>query len=136
MKKKEVPQDQGINGPWRPICYAVDEKSGEYSPAQSSGWEPANIANGIAWEFIQEDLDRIIKKIREGELSPLAYYMAKNLMDVKTLAKYVNLSSWKVKRHLRPHVFKNLDNAGLERYASVFRITVEELKTLPGSYGV
>lgn len=131
MKKKDVPQDNGINGPWRPICYAIDDASGEYTPAQSSGWEPANIANGIAWEFIQEDLDSIIKKIREGELSPLAYYMAKHLMDVRTLAKYVNLSSWKVKRHLKPHVFRDLDNAVLERYASVFKIGLEEVKILP-----
>jgi hypothetical protein len=131
MKKNEVPQDHGINGPWRPICYAVDEASGEYTPTQSSGWEPANVANGIAWEFIQEDLDRIIKKIRDGELSTLAYHMTKNLMDVKTLAKYVNLSSWKVKRHLKPRVFRGLDEAVLERYASVFKINTEEVKTLP-----
>jgi hypothetical protein len=131
MKKKDVPQDQGINGPWHPICYAVDDESGEYAAAQSSGWEPANIANSVAWEFIQEDLNDTIKKIREGELSPLAYHMAKNLMDVSTLAKYADLSSWKVKRHLKPRVFKGLDNAVLERYASVFRITVEEVKTLP-----
>lgn len=130
MEKKDLPQDRGINGPWKSLCYVTDE-NGEYVRAQSAGWEPTNIANGIAWEFINEDLNKIIEKIRKEELSPLAYHIARCLMDVKVVARYTGFSSWTVKRHLKPHVFKTLDKATLDRYASIFKITSEELKVLP-----
>jgi hypothetical protein len=130
MEKKNIPQDRGINGPWKTLCYVTDE-NGEYVSSQSAGWEPVNIANGIAWEFIHEDLNNIIEKIKEEKLSPLAYHIARSLMDVKTVARYAGFSSWTVKRHLKPHVFKALDKATLDRYASIFKITSEELKVLP-----
>jgi hypothetical protein len=130
MEKKDVPQDNGILGNWHVICYATDEK-GEYVRSQSAGWEPTNIANGIAWEFIQEKLAGVLKKVKTGLLSPLAYHMNKNLMDVKMLSQYAGFSSWKVKRHLKPHVFNSLDDVVLQRYAAVFNMTTEQLKEVP-----
>ena len=130
MKEKDVPQDHGITESWHYLFYTTDE-NGEYVPSQSAGWEPTNIANSIAWEFIHEELKNIIERIRKGELSPLAYYMTKSLMDVKMVAKYAGFSSWKVKRHLKPRVFKTLDKSILDRYATIFKITPEEMRALP-----
>ena len=130
MKKKDVPQDHGIFGQWHAICYVTDE-NGEYVRSQSVGWEPTNIANGIAWEFINEELAEVLKKVKKGLLSPLAYHMNKNLMDVKMLSQYAGFSSWKVKRHLKPRVFNSLDDAVLQRYAAVFNMTTEQLKEAP-----
>ena len=130
MKKKDVPQDHGIFGEWHAICYVTDE-NGEYVRATSSGWEPTNVANGIAWEFINEGLAEVAERIRRAELSPLVYYMKKNLMDVKMLSRYTGFAVWRVKRHLKPGVFKNLDDATLQRYASVFNITPEQMRDIP-----
>ena len=130
MEKKDVPQDHGIFGQWHAICYVTDE-NGEYVRTQSAGWEPTNIANGIAWEFINEELAEVLKKVKKGLLSPLAYHMNKNLMDVKMLSQYAAFSSWKVKRHLKPRVFNSLDDAVLQRYAAVFNMTTEQLKEVP-----
>jgi len=130
MKKQDVPQDHGVFGQWHGICYVTDE-NGKYVTTQSSGWEPTNVANGIAWEFIQEEIDGIAEKVKKGELSPLAYHMAKNLMDVKMLAQYSGISSWKVKRHFRPRVFNKLTQRILEHYAVVFKITIEQLRNVP-----
>jgi hypothetical protein len=130
MEKKDVPQDKGILGNWHVVCYATDEK-GEYVRSQSAGWEPTNIANGIAWEFIREEIANVLEKVKKGELSPLAYHMKKNLMDVKMLSQYAGFSSWKVKRHLKPSVFDGLDYAVLQRYAAVFNMTTEQLKEVP-----
>ena len=130
MEKKDVPQDHGIFGQWHAICYVTDE-NGEYVRSQSAGWEPTNIANGIAWEFINEELAEVLKKVKKGLLSPLAYHMNKNLMDVKMLSQYAGFSSWKVKRHLKPRVFNSLDDAVLQRYAAVFNMTIEQLKEVP-----
>lgn len=130
MEKKDVPQDHGIFGQWHAICYVTDE-NGEYVRTQSAGWEPTNIANGIAWEFINEELAEVLKKVKKGLLSPLAYHMNKNLMDVKMLSQYAGFSSWKVKRHLKPRVFNSLDDVVLQRYAAVFNMTIEQLKEVP-----
>ncbi len=130
MEEKDVPQDKGILGHVRVVCYATDE-NGSYVKTQSDGWEPTNIANNIAWEFINEELASIQEKVRKKELSPLAYYMNKNLMDVKLLSQYTGFGVWRVKRHLKPHVFNALDNKALQRYASVFNMTVEQLKEVP-----
>lgn len=130
MEKKDVPQDSGIYGQWHGICYVTDE-NGEYVRSTSSGWEPLNIANGIAWEFINEDLAGVLKKVKKGELSPLAYHMNKNMMDPKVLAQYVGLARWRVKRHLKPRGFDGLKDEELERYAAVFNMTAEDLKRVP-----
>lgn len=130
MKKKDVPQDYGIFGEWHAICYVTDEK-GEYVRTTSSGWEPTNIANGIAWEEIKKELADVVEKIKRHELSPLAYHMKKNLMDVKMLAQYTGIAAWKVKRHLRYRAFKDLDDAALQNYADIFSITPEQLRDVP-----
>jgi hypothetical protein len=130
MEKKDVPQDAGIYGQWHGISYAVDE-NGKYMLARSAGWEPANLANKQAWEVLEEEIREIIRNVKEERMSPLAYHMARNLMDVKMLAQYAGLPRWRVKRHLKPHVFNRLDPALLEVYAKVLRITVEELRKVP-----
>jgi hypothetical protein len=130
MEKKDVPQDHGIYGQWHGICYVTDEK-GEYVRSKSSGWEPLNIANGIAWEFINEDLAGVLERVKKGELSPLAYHMNKHMMDAKVLAQYAGFTRWRVKRHLKPHEFDKLDDETLKCYASVFNITIEQLKETP-----
>lgn len=130
MKKKDVPQDDGLYGGWHGICYATDEV-GNYVAEKSAGWEPVNIANSQAWEQIEEKLAGVLDKVRSGELSPLAYYMEKNLMDVSILAGYVGLSRWRVKRHLRGSVFKRLNYGLLTRYAQVFGLTSQELTEVP-----
>jgi hypothetical protein len=130
MEKKDVPQDQGILGHIRVVCYATDE-NGEYAKFQSAGWEPTNIANGIAWEFLNEELAEILEKVKKKELSPLAYHMNKNLMDVKLFSQYTGFAVWRIKRYLKPRAFNKLDNKALQRCASVFNMTVEQLKEVP-----
>jgi hypothetical protein len=127
MNKKEVPQDNGVLDHWHNIQYAVDE-NGKYTLVPSSGWEPVNIANDQAWGTNGEGLSKVIEKVSAGELSPLAYHMEKGLMDIALLAKYVRLSRWRVKRHLRPDVFCRLPLTVLERYAKLFNISIEELQ--------
>ncbi len=127
MEKDKVPQDEGITGGiTREVQYAVD-KDGKYVKTFSKGWEPKNIVNELAWEDIQELVDEADEKIKAGKASPIMHYMAKNQMNVTLLADYVELSKWKVKKHLKPKGFKNLKPEQLENYAKVFNISVGEL---------
>jgi ribosomal protein RSM22 (predicted rRNA methylase) len=131
MKIDDVPQDRGmISDDRREICYAVDEDD-LYVLAQSAGWEVKNIANDQAWDIIRQQVDDTLKKIEAGELSPLAFHMVKNQMNVSLLAKYVRINRWRVKRHLKPEVYTRLKPSVLKKYAYVFEISVEQLSEIP-----
>ncbi|MCD4715810.1 MAG: hypothetical protein K8R45_03600 [Desulfobacterales bacterium] len=132
MKVNEVPQNKGmITDDLREICYAVDE-NGSYILAKSAGWEPKNIANDQAWSLIEEEISQTVKKIKAGKLSPLAFHMAKNQMNVSLLSKYVGFNRLRVKLHLKPSVFRKLKPSILKRYGRIFDIEVEELLKIPG----
>ena len=133
MKVDDVPQDRGMMGDNEDVyevCYAIGE-NGQYELIPSAGWEPKNIANEQAWEVIHKQVEDSLEKIEAGQLSPLAYHMAKNQMNVGLLSKYVGIGRWRVKRHLKPAVFKQLNPAVLKRYAEVFGLSVDQLCVVP-----
>jgi hypothetical protein len=127
MNKNEVPQDEGLSeGLFEDICYALDE-NGNYTIVPSKGWQPKTDAMMQAWEVINEKVEQVRQRVLSGELSPIAYYMEKNLMDPKLLADYSGLPKRKVKKHLKPDHFNKLDHQILIRYAETFGISVEML---------
>ena len=131
MKIKDVPQDPGILDDYgREVCYAVDQ-NGKYSLARSIGWDPKNVANKQAWQVIEKKINKAREDIRDGKLSPIGFYMACHQMDIKLLAQYMGLYCWQVRRHLKPAVFKKLKPGVLEKYAALFNVSVDGLKTLP-----
>ncbi len=136
MKKKEVPQDdEGLmEGKMKDLCYAIDEK-GKYVQVFSTGWEPKNAAMKQAWDEIEEKVEQTRQKVLEGKVSPIAYYMEKNIMNVSILAQYLELPKRKVRKHMKPEVFRKLEKNIIEKYAETFRITVDELYTInkPGN---
>jgi len=130
MLKNEVPQDKELFGDEREVSYAVDE-NGRYILAQSDGWEPANIANIQAWEVIRNEITEVLTKVRAGELSPLAYYMARYQMDAKLLSGYAGLFCWQVRRHMKPEPFSQLKASQLARYATIFKTSTDNLTRIP-----
>jgi len=131
MEKKDIPMDGSTFGGFSPTRYYVSNENGDIELVLSSGWEPVNIVNDDFWESINEDIAGVLERVKKGELSPLAYHMYKYLMDAKVLAQYVGLPRWRVKQHLKPRVFNSLDDETLKRYASFFKITVEQLRGTP-----
>lgn len=133
MDKQNIPQDDKILDGKRVACYVVEE-DGKYVIGKSAGWDAVNIANIQAWEHIYEKIDQVTKEITAGKKSVLAFYMEKDQMDVSLLAKYIKLPKWRIRRHLKPSVFHRLKPALLERYASVFRMSVDEFLQPPKVY--
>lgn len=130
MKANEVPQDKRDfkeGDKIHKLMYAVDN-DGKYTGITSAGWEAENIATKQAWDAVDEELAETAEKVKHGELSPIVYYMQKNLMEVSLLAKYVGKWQWQVKRHFKPSAFNSLSPAVLAKYAAVFNISVDELK--------
>lgn len=130
MKKDQVPQHKAnlSKEGLKELCYATDEK-GDYTTELSTGWEPKSIALEESMELIKERVAEAKEGVRNGVLSPVAYYMELNKMDVGILASYVGYAKWRVKRHLRAKVFNRLKESTLNKYAEVFNISVEQLKS-------
>lgn len=129
MRKEEVPQDPGIADGLQEVTYAVDD-SGHYVLVPSAGWEPKNISNYQAWGVIGEQIESARQQVINNEASPLAYHMARSQMNVALLAQYMGIMRWRVKRHLKPKIFKKLGSNLLSRYADLLKITVEQLQDI------
>ena len=117
----------------REICYAVDPE-GKYKLSSSAGWDAKNIVNDQAWDAIIRETASVHRRVLNGELSPIAYYQAKNQMDLGLLAQYVSLSRWRVWRHRRNSVFLKLPDRILVKYCEVFGLTLNELRTVPEKF--
>jgi len=133
MKKSEVPQDKSnissVN--MRELCYATDD-NGNYTTELSSGWEPKTIALSNAIEDIKERTEAARQQVINGELSPIVYFMELSKMDLGILAGYTGIWQWRIKRHFKPKVFAGLSDKVLQKYATAFLITAEELKNFKG----
>ena len=131
MKVQEVPQDSKFytNTAVRDMSYAVDD-DGNYTMVVSEGWEVKNDALDMTLDIVHEKCEEVRKQVLAGELSPLAYHLEKNIMEIGLLAKYTGISKRTIKKHLMPENFKELDDSILQQYAETLRITIEELKTI------
>jgi len=131
MRIEEVPQDPKFfkNTIVRDLTYVVDD-DGNYTSVISEGWEVKNDALDVTWDAIHEKCEEVREKVLEGKLSPLAYHLEKNIMDVCLFARYTGQTKRKVKKHLKHDEFKKLGDSVLHKYAEVLRISVEELKTV------
>ncbi len=130
MKKDEVPQDKALFGEFHEVAYAIDEE-GNYVAAKSKGWDPKIVALSQYWKMVEEDVQDALRQIREGDRSNILYFMVLSQMDIGLLASYVGLSKWRVKRHLKKKHFEKLSPEVLQRYAEIFEVSMEVLKSLP-----
>ncbi len=129
MKKAELPQDPGsLNKYTKEVCYVVDE-TGNYTTGLSSGWDIKISALDVTWSDIDNKTSDAMQKVKSGEVSPLFYYMQLRVMDLEIMAAYTGFWQWQIKRHFKPSVFKNLSDKKLQKYASLFEISLEELKS-------
>jgi len=130
MKKDEVPQDLGSLGKiTKEVCYATDA-SGKYTTELSNGWEVKTNALDVTWDDINQKIAAAKQKVLNNEASPILFFMEKNIMNTGILSSYTGFFKWQIKRHLKPAVFNKLSNKKLTKYAEVFNVSIEELKTM------
>lgn len=128
MKKDEIPQDDGyLSKIAKEVTYAVDDE-GNYTAAQSTGWNVKSEANDVAWESFEKQINDAKEKVLNGEVSPIFYWKEKRMMDLSIVAQYTGFWKWTVKRHMMPKIFNALNEEKLKKYATVFEISIEELK--------
>lgn len=113
----------------RELFYSFDPEQKCYTRKVDFQYQANQVIIKQGWDVLEERIDDFKNRVESGELSPLAYYMEKNQMEVPMLAAYSGFRKWKVKRHLKPKHFKNLSEEVLQKYASVFDISVAQLKS-------
>jgi hypothetical protein len=131
MKKEEVPQQPPMEFDISPLGFYVTNDQGGYDVVPCPGWEVGNDSLGDTFYTLAETAAGVRKRVEVGELSTLVYHMEVRQFPPKLLAQYLGMWTFQVKRHLKPRVFDQLPREVLERYASFFNITVEELRSLP-----
>lgn len=128
MKKDEIPQDRSaLDNVSKELCYAVDE-TGKYETALSKGWHVKAGALDLAWNEIRQRVDQAAEKVKQKQASPILYFMELKLMDPELLAAYTGFWKWKIKRHMKPHVFHKLPEWKLRKYADLFEVPLDTLR--------
>ena len=115
----------------RELMY-VKDKEGKYTTDLSTGWEVKKQALDNAWDDIKERTEEARLAVKNGEKSPIYYFMELRIMDFPVLTGYTGFWTFTIKRHMKPSVFKSLSEKKLAIYAKAFEITVEELKNFKG----
>jgi hypothetical protein len=93
-------------------------------------WEKRFEASAMVMNLHSHELETIRQQVLNGLLSPLAFHIQTNLFNVKLLASYTGIPKRCIKKHLKPDHFNQLDEETLKKYATVFEITLEELKKI------
>lgn len=131
MKKEHVPQDGSKTyAGHQKVIYAVN-KQGLYETVESSGWESEEQVTLAAVDDLNELTKQSRKKVEEGMVSLLEYFMYSRRFDITGLAQASGFFEWQVKRHLKPSVFKNLSIKKKLRYSDALGISLEDLSSLP-----
>jgi hypothetical protein len=130
MKKEEIPQDLGALGKITgEVVYAVDE-SGKYGTALSNGWEVKSSALDVAWKDVEQRIEMARQKVINKVASPILFFMELRVMDIGIVSAYTGFWKWQVKRHLKYPVFEKLSEARLAKYAALFEVSVQDLKSM------
>ena len=127
MKLREVPKDDAnvMEGKTSFIQYAVDDE-GNYVQEKSPGFQPQNVALEQAWDEVNERRTEALNMVIEGSKSPIFFFMHREIMDEKILSEYVGMAKWRVKRHMKPSVFKKLKQEQILKYLELFKLDNED----------
>ncbi len=125
MSEDRQNEEQSRN--FAPLKYRPDGQGSFKAEAQEED-EAVDIAMQQAWEEVEERVDRARDSVKAGKASPIRFYMELNMMDEKLLGQYLGIPRRKVRKHLKPRRFAQLDGPTLNAYAELFGIGTEELR--------
>ena len=131
MKVKDVPQDKVDKtykrGNTSYVYYAEDNK-GNMVQVMSRGDDlPATALEMLGNMFKDLEKEALIR-IKNGETSPLEYFMNHYQLDLSQFAAQMGFSKRKIKKHFKPDEFKKLDDETFQKYADFLDIDIKELK--------
>jgi len=127
MEEKQTKPQTEYSGHYRELFYSF-RSDGTFNKEVRLHDDSDKLFINQAWEVFDERIENALRKVLAGKVSPIVYYMEKDLLDPLSLAMQAGIPLWRVKWHFRPGIFKRLKAETLQKYASVFSITVKPLK--------
>jgi hypothetical protein len=114
-------------GQYRELLYS-EYADGKFEKTVGYHGESDRTTLQQAWDLFNDRIEAARQKVLAGEASPVLYYMEKTLVTPMDLSMHAGINVWRVKRHLKPKVFKRLSEKTLQKYAVAFNITLDQLK--------
>jgi transcriptional regulator with XRE-family HTH domain len=122
MKEKDLI----LNYPEQQVIYYAEKSDGTYGPLQTGAYSAGNHIN--EYFRLTDNLNRsLLKQLKNGEISPISYYMIIEGLTIPELASRVGVSKRSLKKHLNPEGFQKLSIEKLKRYADVLNIQVANM---------
>jgi hypothetical protein len=122
MKEKEIM----VDFPDHQAVYYAEKDDGSYGPLQTGAYASAHHLDEFH-KFTDKLNNSLIEQLKNGEISPIYYYMNIEMLTVFELASRVKISRRRVKKHLGTEGFLKLSVSELKRYADVLNIRVANL---------
>jgi hypothetical protein len=117
MKEKDVFVDYK---PHQVVIYA-EKSDGSFGPVQTGSFMTRDHIDDF--HVLTDNLNNsLIEKLKNGEISPIYYYMTIEELTIPELAERVGISKSEVKKHLDPKGFQKIRISKLARYANVLNI--------------
>jgi hypothetical protein len=116
-------------GQYRELLYSYGA-DGKFEKTVGYHGEADRVTLQQAWDLFNDRIEAAKQKVKAGEASPILYYMEKTLVTPMDLSMHAGIMVWRVKRHLKPKVFKRLGEKTLKKYAEAFNITIDQLKNV------
>jgi hypothetical protein len=79
---------------------------------------------------VEERITKARQKVINKEASPILFFMELRVMDIPIVAAYTGFWKWQVKKHMKYDAFQKLSDSKLSKYATLFEVSVDELKTM------
>lgn len=129
MDINDIPQDNSkIFRGQKKVIYAT--RNGNYESGTTSGWDDEEFATQQAVEELKQQTEQALQAVKNGEKSPLYYLMYKYRFDEQSLAQATGFWQWQIRRHCKPEIWAKLSEKTLEKYAVVFKLSVDSLNNI------
>jgi hypothetical protein len=116
-------------GQFRELFYSYDT-DGKFEKSVGYHGESDRVTLQQAWDLFGERTEEARQKVKAGKASPILYYMEKTMVTAMDLSMHAGINVWRIKRHLKPKVFKRLNEKTLNKYAVAFNISLDQLKNV------
>jgi hypothetical protein len=122
MKEKDARVDYE---PHQLILY-VEKEDGSYGPIKTGSYITKNYVDDF-WLKRKHLEEKCLEMLKNGEISPVGYFMILEELTDAEMAMRVNLSKGKVKKHKQPEYFEKISINLLRRYAEVFNVSLANM---------
>jgi hypothetical protein len=122
MKDKDILVDFK---PQQLILYA-EKSDGSFGPVQTGSYMSKNHIDDF-YNIVENHNKSLLGKLRNGEISPINYFMSVEELTIPELAARVGISKASLKKHLDPKGFQKISIKMLKRYADVFNVPLANL---------